>query len=157
MVRKKRSSLLKFIITSLAFLFLFLSSGCNFATETEVTEADREQVVNVIKWNLYYAQVEDLAGYMRTIHEDSPARADTHTAMQRIFSDFNLSYYLVQYEIVSISVESADIRVTQDTLKVSGDLPFRNNRLTAVHTLRKTDDGKWKIYYSEMEDVQYLN
>jgi ketosteroid isomerase-like protein len=94
---------------------------------------------------------------MRTIHDDSPAKADTHTAMQKIFSDFNLAYYLVQYEIISISVESADIRVTQDTRKVSGDLPFRDNRLTAVHTLRRTADGKWKIYYSEMEDVQFLN
>jgi hypothetical protein len=156
-VRTKRRSILRFTLTTLAFLLLLLSGACNFAVDTEVTEEDREQVVNVIKWNLYYAQVEDLAGYMRTIHNDSPARADTHTAMQKIFLDFNLSYYLVHYEIVSISVESADIRVTQDTRKVSGDLPFRDNRLTAVHTLRKTDDGKWKIYYSEMEDVQYLN
>ena len=78
-------------------------------------------------------------------------------AMKMIFREFTLSYQLVDYEIISISNNTADIRVTQDTLKVAGELPFRDNRLTAVRTLKKSADGKWKIYYSEMEDVYYYN
>lgn len=157
MVRTKRNPLLKFTFTSLGLILLLFSSACGLAGESEVTEEDKSQVVNVIKWNLYYAQTEDLAGYMRTIHDDSPARADTQSAMRKMFSEFNLSYHLVQYEIISTSPDSVEIRVIQDTRKVAGELPFRDNRLTAVHTFKRTDDGKWKIYYSEMEDVQYLN
>lgn len=154
MVRMKA---LKYVPSFLALLLLLLTSSCNGGGDPVVTDEDRTQIVNVIKWNLYYAQTEDLAGYMRTIHEESPGRADTQSAMQKIFNELNLTYQLVFYEIISITPDSADIRVTQDTRKVSGDLPFRDNRLTAVHTLRKTDEGKWKIYYSEVEDVQYLN
>jgi hypothetical protein len=136
-------------------MVLLVSASCSAGSAA--TEEDKDQVVNVIKWNLYYAQAEDLSGYMRTIHADSPARVDTQNAMKMIFREFTLSYQLVDYEIISISNSSADIRVTQDTLKVAGELPFRDNRLTALHTLKKSDDGKWKIYYSEMEDVHYYN
>lgn len=148
---------LKYTLTSLAMLLLLLTSSCNGDGDPVVTEEDRTQVVNVIKWNLYYAQTEDIAGYMRTIHEESPGRTDTQSAMQKVFGEANLTYQLIFYEIISITPDSADIRVTQDMRKVSGDLPFRDQRLTALHSLRKTDDGKWKIYYSEVEDVQYLN
>jgi hypothetical protein len=119
----------------MVFTLLILSSACDIVGGTQVTEEDKAQAINVVKWNLYYAQVEDLAGYMRTIHDDSPARADTLSVMQMIFNEFNLSYQIVTYQILSISKDSA----------------------TTVHTLKKSEDGKWKIYYSEMEDVQYLN
>lgn len=155
MVVTDRNRILKFAIGVLALLVLLVSAACSAGSEA--TQEDRDQVVNVIKWNLYYAQTEDLSGYMRTIHADSPVRLDTQNAMKMIFSEFNLSYQLVDYEILSISNNSADIRVVQDTLKIAGELPFRDNRLTAVHTLKKTSDGKWKIYNSEMEDVYYYN
>lgn len=157
MVSTKRSPLPRFLSLAMVFTLLILSSACDIVGGTQVTEEDKEQAINVVKWNLYYAQVEDLAGYMRTIHDDSPARADTLSVMQMIFNEFNLSYQIVTYQILSISKDSADVRVVLDTRKVSGELPFRDNRLTTVHTLKKSEDGKWKIYYSEMEDVQYLN
>jgi ABC-type glycerol-3-phosphate transport system substrate-binding protein len=145
----------KLALGALALMVVLVSTACSGGSAA--TEEDKDQVVNVIKWNLYYAQAEDISGYMRTIHDDSPARTDTQNAMKMIFREFNLSYQLVDYEIISISNNSADIRVTQDTLKVAGELPFRDNRLTAVHTLKKAADGKWKIYNSEMEDVHYYN
>ena len=157
MVSTKRSPLPRFLSLAMVVTLLILSSACDIVGGTQVTEEDKEQAINVVKWNLYYAQVEDLAGYMRTIHDDSPARADTLSVMQMIFNEFNLSYQIVTYQILSISKDSADIRVVLDTRKISGELPFRDNRLTTVHTLKKSEDGKWKIYYSEMEDVQYLN
>ena len=157
MVWKKRGHLPKFLSLTLAFTLLILSSACDIVGGVQVTEEDKAQAINVVKWNLYYAQAEDLAGFMRTIHDDSPARADTLSVMQMVFNDFNLSYQIVTYEIIAISEDSADVRIIQDTRKISGELPFRDNRLTTVHTLKKSEDGKWKIYYSEMEDVQYLN
>jgi hypothetical protein len=145
----------KSALGALALMVLLVSTACSVGSAA--TEEDKDQVVNVIKWNLYYAQAEDLSGFLRTIHDDSPARADTQNAMKMMFREFDLSYQLVDYEIISISNNSADIRVIQDTLKVAGELPFRDRRQTAVHTLKKSTDGKWKIYYSEMEDVYYYN
>ena len=143
-------------LLSLALVLLLLTAACDLAG-SQVTEEDKERAINVIKWNLYYAQAEDLAGYMRTFHDDSPGRAKTLSAMQLAFNEFNLSYSLVDYQILSITQDTIDIRVIQDTRKISGDLPFNDNRLTTVHTLKKTADGKWKIYSSDFEDVQFLN
>lgn len=143
-------------LLSLALVLLLLTAACGVAG-SQVTEEDKEKAINVIKWNLYYAQAEDLAGYMRTIHDDAPGRAETLSAMQLAFKEFNLSYSLAAVQILSITQDTADIRVTLDTRKIAGDLPYNDNRLTAVHTLKKTDDGKWKIYSSNFEDVQFLN
>ena len=143
-------------LLSLAWALLLLTVACSIAG-SPVTEEDKEQAINVLKWNLYYAQAEDLAGYMRTIHDDSPGRAETLSAMQLAFKEFNLSYSLVNYQILSITQDTADIRVIMDTRKIAGDLPFNDNRVTAVHTLKKTAEGKWKIYSSDFEDVQFIN
>lgn len=136
---------------------IFLSIACAGSTAAAVSEEEREAALLVVEWNLYYAEAEDMAGYMGTLHEDSPARGTTRELMQTAFDDYNLSYDLVESEIVSISADSARVRVVQITRKRSGNLPFRDNRLTAIHTLRRGADGSWKIFSSDFSDIEYLN
>ena len=49
----------------------------------------------------------------------------------------------------------AKIEFVQITSKLKGP-EFKNNKATGVHTLKKDGDS-WKIYSTEMTDVQFLN
>ncbi len=136
---------------------VLLAIACGSSSTAVVTEEDREAALLVVEWNLYYAEAEDMSGYMGTLHENSPGRSTTRDLMQTAFDDFDLSYEIVASEIVSISGDSAQVSVVQITRKKGGSLPFRNNRLTAIHNLRRDAEGRWKIYSSDISDVEYLN
>ena len=140
------------IIISLAMSIL--TTGCSIAEPA--TDADRAAVYEVVELNAYYLAVENLEGVMWTIHGDSPGRTESKTLTRSMFDMFDLSYSIVDWEIESINSETAKIRVVQITRKKAGAEPFRDNRIEAVHTLRKNADGQWKIYSSEVGDVEYL-
>jgi hypothetical protein len=140
------------------FLLLFIALlACSSSSESapEITDADREAVVNVVQWNLYYLEVEDINGAMNTIHEDAPGRMETQNTTLEMFNRFDLGYELLENELVSIDSDTAKVRVKQLTWKKAGDEPFRTNRITAVHTLKKSADGNWRIYSSSVDDVEY--
>ena len=124
-----------------------------------VSEEDREAVYTLIEWNLYYAGVEDMNGYMWTLHPDSPVYSDTQSQMAIAFREFDLAYEIEQWEIISINSESARVSVVQVTRKVAGSQPFSDNRIEGIHTLRKNSEGEWKIYSSEfnMDTIEFLN
>jgi hypothetical protein len=139
------------------FLLLIAMLACSSSSESapEVTDADREAVVNVVQWNLYYLEVEDINGAMNTIHEDAPGRSETQNTTLEMFNRFDLGYELLENELVSIDSDTAEVRVKQLTWKKAGDEPFRTNRITAVHTLKKSADGNWRIYSTSVDDVEY--
>jgi hypothetical protein len=133
---------------------LALLSSC---ASPAVLEDEKAAALNMIDWNVYYLSIEDLNGVMWTIHEDSPGWADTRSMTQMMFEEFSLSYDIIESELQSIDANTAKIRVVQITRKISGEQPFRDNRLEAIHTLKKSEDGNWKIYGSEVQDVEYFN
>jgi hypothetical protein len=137
----------------------FLCSSLVLLTScaSPVPEEEKAAALNMIEWNVYYLSIEDMNGVMWTIHEDAPGRADTMSMTQMIFDEFSLSYDIVESELQSIDTNTAKVRVIQVTRKISGEQPFRDNRLEAIHTLRRSKDGNWKIYGSEVKNVEYLN
>jgi hypothetical protein len=94
---------------------------------------------------------------MWTLHENAPGLDQNRELTLDAFEKFDLSYSIVDWEIEEIDSQTAKIRVVQITRKVSGDEPFRDNQLEAVHTLKKDSEGNWKLYSSEFENVEYLN
>ena len=134
---------------------ILLISGCGL----RVSEEERQDVYNLIEWNLYYARIEDLNGYMWTLHPDAPGYSETQSQMELMFRAFDLAYTIEEWEIVSIDQNSARVRVVQTTRKLAGDQPFRDNRLEAVHILRKDSEGAWKIYATEIDpnELIFLN
>ena len=56
----------------------------------------------------------------------------------------------------SISDDTAKIRVVQVTRTKQPDSDFCDNRLEAVHTLKLSADGNWKIYASDFDNIEYL-
>jgi hypothetical protein len=150
-IRKLKGRVPSLLIASL----ILLISGCG----VRVSEEEREAVYNLIEWNLYYARSEDLNGYMWTLHPDAPGYDDTQSQMDLMFREFDLAYTIEEWEIVSIDQNSARVRVIQTTRKVAGDQPFRDNRMEAIHILRKDSEGAWKIYATEFDpdDLMFLN
>ncbi len=144
----------------IAFLFwtIFIIAAGVSACSSGVSEEEKAEVYNLIEWNLYYARTEDLNGYMWTLHPDSPVYAETESQMAFLFREYDLVYNIEEWEILSINSDSARVRVLQTTVKVAGPDPFRDNRLEAIHTLRKDADGAWKLYTTEIraDSLEYL-
>jgi hypothetical protein len=135
------------VLLSLLIIAIFLPS-CG----SRISEEERDAVYNLIEWNLYYARIEDLNGYMWTVHPASPVYSETEAQMAALFQEFDLTYTIEEWEILSVDTQSARVRVVQTTMKLAGANPFRDNRLEAVHTLRKNSEGEWKLYSTEIRE-----
>ncbi len=148
----------RFLRYSLLASVLFIAL-LNPACSPGVSEEERDAVYNLIEWNLYYANTEDLNGYMWTLHPESPVYAETESQMAMLFQAVDLNHSIEQWEILSINSQSARVRVVQTTRKVAGADPFRDNRLEAIHTLRKDSEGQWKLYTTEanQSSLEYLD
>ncbi|WP_157076628.1 hypothetical protein [Sutcliffiella cohnii] len=123
--------------------------------EQEATRSDEDEINEIIKQNLIAAENKDLKAYMSTLHTEAPAYASTSDMMEEFFSTYDVKYTWDEIEVVEIKGTEAEVRVVQTTLNI-GDVPFDDNRLEAVHTM-KVEDGEWKIYATEVIDVVYLN
>jgi hypothetical protein len=145
----------RYLLGIMVVVLSFLAGACGL----RVSEEERNAVYNLIEWNLYYARIEDMNGYMWTLHPASPVYSETQTQMAVMFREFDLAYDVEQWELISINSEEARVRVVQATRKLAGAQPFRDNRLEVIHTLRKDSEGEWKLYYSELTEgsLEYLD
>ena len=149
------ATFLRYFLFASFFLITLLNPACS----TGVSKEERDAVYNLIEWNLYYANTEDLNGYMWTLHPESPVYGETESQMGMLFQAYDLNHSIEQWEILSINSQSARVRVVQSTRKVAGADPFRDNRLEAIHTLRKDSEGQWKLYTTEVNQssLEYLD
>lgn len=139
----------------LIILFSLMAAGCGTSGPTE---EEKTEIQHLLEWNLYFAHTRDLNGYMGTLHPDSPLYSQTAATMRDLFTvDATIQYELVSFDIISFEAASAEVRVVQITRKVGGTALFRDNRIVVVHTLRRGEDGTWRIYDSEVEEVEYLS
>jgi hypothetical protein len=91
--------------TVLLVLFLVLFSLDVSACGLGISEEERDAVYNLIEWNLYYARVEDLNGYMWTLHPEAPGVNDTKAQMAVIFREFDLAYDIEEWEILRSMID----------------------------------------------------
>jgi hypothetical protein len=92
--------------------------------------------------------------YMATVDPKSPGFKATKTTISEVFKR-HLKYEATKIEILGISGNEAKVRIEQTTTKIK-KIPFRDNRMVILHTLRKSN-GAWKFFSTELENVQYLN
>ncbi len=91
---------------------------------------------------------------MKTVDDNSTAFESTKVALEALFKNFDLEVEMTVVEVVESSADSIKLRAEQTTKKISGP-EFKDNRITAVHTLKKRGD-EWKIFATEIEKVEYL-
>lgn len=144
------------VLLLLSCLFL---AACSNNTEEKEPESEQEVEAGedvffaVLEDNVEALMAKDLDGYMETIHGESPAYESTKETITEFF-EYSLDIELADLEMKEQSEDEAVVHYTQRTIeKDSGD--FENNETRGEHILRP-DDGKWKIYESEIFEVNPL-
>lgn len=92
---------------------------------------------------------------MATIDPKSPGFELTKNAIAQSFSIYDLNYVMNKFDVATISGNTAIVTVDQTTTKIRGP-QFRNNRMVLKHLFNKYN-GKWKMFSSEIQKVEYLN
>ena len=98
---------------------------------------------------------EDLEAVMTTVHPKSPSYEGTEAMAKQIFNLYDLNFKLENIKILEQNDNEAKVEFTQVTTKINGN-NFKNNKAAGIHTLRK-DGDLWKIYSTEMTNVEFLD
>ncbi len=114
-----------------------------------------EDIFWVIYENIRASNYEDIDRYMSTIHSRSPGYRVTKNSIEDIFADYDLSYHVSNLRVIEQEKNKATIYFVLTTKHIRGPA-FRDNRVYGEMTLRK-EDGRWKIYNQEINDVDYLD
>jgi len=108
----------------------------------------------VIEANAKYMNEENLEKVMGTIYKDSPAYQTSEMLIQKLFEVYDLNYKIIDMKVLEDNGSEAKVEFTQITTKISGP-DFKDNKSTGIHLLKKEDDS-WKIFSTQLNDVQYL-
>lgn len=112
-----------------------------------------QELFGVLYRNARAANSENVKNYMATIHPSSPGYSQTETLLGQMFEQYDLDFRFYDLEVISVSSREAKLHFKLSTRKRAGP-SFRNNVVTGTITLLK-DEGTWKIYNQNVEDVQY--
>jgi tetratricopeptide (TPR) repeat protein len=124
------------------------------SSQASVPTPTTDQLFGVLYQNARAANTENVVAYMATIHPDSPLYKQTEAGMKKAFADYDLEYYFSDLELISLKSEEARIHFTLSTRKRAGPA-FRNNLVTGTMILKPDNDGKWKIFNQEVEEIKY--
>ena len=117
--------------------------------------SEKAAIKSVVILNLKALNEENIEAYMATIDPKSPGFELTKNAIAQSFSSYDLNYVMNKFDVATISGNTAIVTVDQTTTKIRGP-QFRNNRMVLKHLFNKYN-GKWKMFSSEIQKVEYLN
>ena len=133
---------------ALILLIILVVFACSSKKEYKTPES-------LIKANAEYMNEEDLEGVMTTVHPKSPNYAATEAMAKQIFDRYDLNYKIENIKVLEENDKEAKVEFTQVTTKIKGT-DFKNNKATGIHTLKKDGDS-WKVYSTEMVNVEFLD
>ena len=133
----------------ITFVACLLAVGCSQKTEND------SGITSVVYENMKYAQNEDIENFMATIHDQAPKYASTEKQIQQSFNTYDIKYKLEEVKVIEKSDQIAKVKFVQIAEKINGPV-FRNYKVTGIHILKKSN-GKWKIYSTLIEKVDYLD
>jgi len=96
----------------------------------------------------------DVDAYMKTIHSDSPAYAQTKMTMAQFFASYKVKARFSRLEYLGFDGEYAVVRVDQEMRKVKGPA-FQDNLSGAMNILRK-DGDTWKVWGTTILTTELL-
>jgi len=108
----------------------------------------RIEAFGVIKENLEATKAEDTDRVLKTIHEDSPQLKSTKEGMAYVFQNFDMTYEIEDMQLVSATNDEVKVLFKQTTKSLKGT-GFQNMRSVGIHTLKRSKDGKLKIFNSD--------
>jgi len=111
-------------------------------------------ITSVVYENIAAHNAEDVERYMATIYSRAPGRDDMRDMLEEMYRTYDIKHTLAGVELLEASRTRAEVSFTLTTRRIRGP-SFRDNRITGVFLLRK-EDGLWKLYDQEVENVEYL-
>lgn len=137
----------KLILNSSVLLSIIFFVSCSSKKSYDTPEA-------LVNANVDFMNQEDFDGVMSTIHPQSPSYEMTEKLVKKIFEVYDLNYKIEKLKVLEKNDNEAKVEFVQITTKLKGP-DFKNNKTTGVHTL-KMDDGSWKIFSTEVQDLEFL-
>jgi len=134
---------------------LFIMLALVFAVAACGKNSEDSAIIDAVKENLAATEAEDVDRVMASMHPKSPAYNNTKNMLNMIFKMFDVKYELASLKVVKVEGDTATVAFEQITRKVSGDAAFKDNRVIGQHTLKKSG-GKWLIYSTKIDKVEYL-
>jgi len=107
-----------------------------------------KEILTVINENLEATRAEDKDRVLATIHEDSPQYSSTVQGLEFVFMNYDLEFFMEKAEVMEISEIDAKVYYILTTRSLKGR-GFLNKRDEGIHHLKK-QDGKWRIYQTEI-------
>ena len=147
------------ILLLVAFFILLLgaltrSEGKQVATSLTPSPDPRRAITAVVFENIAAHNAEDIDRYMATVHSDFPNFRGMRRTLKEMYDMYDLRATLRGVKVIEVSKNKARVSFVLTTKKVRGPA-FKNNRVEGVFILRK-DDGDWKLFDQEIENVEYL-
>ncbi len=158
---KSKSSTWMFVLAGVLIVALCLVIGCIGIVSSgglpslgsSQPTPTNQQLFDVLHVNAQAGVDEDLEAYMATIHPNSPLYDQTEDVLKDLFAQYDLDFKFYDMTVTSLKSNEAKIHFSLLTRKRAGP-DFRNNIVIGTMILRP-DNGVWKIYNQEVEDVQY--
>ncbi len=121
-------------------------------TGEKKTERD---IIAVIEKNLQAAEEEDFEAFMSTYHERARMCGKRGAEMKECFRRYDMSYDLEKAKVLDRCDDEAKVLFVQINRKVRGPDDLKDRRVTGIHVMKKCY-GKWKIYDTEIKQIQDL-
>jgi hypothetical protein len=127
------------------------------SAEARAIAANEEEaaILDAVLMNLRGLEKEDLDLAMLAIDPDSQIYETTKNLTREFFKMYDIDYEISDLVVTSKTSSEASVHFVQVTRKVSGP-DFRDNRIEGEHMLHKKD-GKWLVYQTRPDNVDYLN
>lgn len=119
--------------------------------DQKVAEAIKQSILD----NLKYVQEENSEKSMSTIHSQSPSYLPTKNIISQMFSNYQLSFELIDFKYIAYDGDLAYARVKQVTKKISGPA-FQNNEVDMVQIFRR-ESGIWKLWSQANIEIKYID
>jgi hypothetical protein len=120
-----------------------------------LSQSAGDQAISVFKSAIAATNNENRQAYMATIHPDSPAYLPTADMQAKLMEIYDVRSTLEDISVVSTSEDEVKIYAVEIVEKISGPA-FRSNQTEVIHTFKKYQ-GEWKIYESQVINIEYLD
>lgn len=137
----------KLILNSSVLLSIIFFVSCSSKKSYDTPEA-------LVNANVDFMNQEDFDGVMSTFHPQSPSNEMTEKLVKKIFLVYDLNYKIEKLKVLEKNDNEAKVEFVKITTKLKGP-DFNSNKTTGVHTL-KMDGGSWKIFSTEVQDLEFL-
>ncbi len=116
----------------------------------------RVEAFGIIKENLEATQAEDAERVLKTVHKDSPQLNSTKEGMLYVFKNFDMVYELEDMQLLSTSTNDEVKVLFEQTTKSLSGTGFKDMRSIGIHTLKRSKEGKLKIFSSEYLQTEQI-